>query len=76
MLVTKETSAQIIADYLAMLSLPSYKNQLLKNLTASFCKVAERELEDKLAKKPRRRLEEELVKVPLANGEENTSTST
>uniref|UniRef100_N1QTB7 Uncharacterized protein n=1 Tax=Aegilops tauschii TaxID=37682 RepID=N1QTB7_AEGTA len=38
--------------------------------------VAEGELEDKLAKKPRRKLVEELVKVPLATGEENTSTST
>ena len=55
---------------------PIIQKSVVKNLTASFCKVAERELEDKMAKKPSRRLEDELVKVPLANGEENTSTST
>ena len=55
---------------------PVIQNSVVRNLTASFCKVAEGELEDKLAKKPRRKLVEELVKVPLATREENTSTYT
>ena len=54
---------------------PIIQKSVVKNLTASFCKVAERELEDKLAKKPRRRQDEELTKVPLASGEDNPSNS-
>ena len=50
---------------------PIIQKSVVKNLTASFCKVAERELEDKLAKKPRRRQDEDLVKVPLTKGEDN-----
>ena len=45
---------------------PIIQKSVVKNLTASFCKVAERELEDKLAKKPRRRQDDDLVKVLLA----------
>ena len=47
---------------------PKNKKSVVKNLTASFCKVAEEEL----AKKPRRKQEEDLVKVPLAKGEGHT----
>ena len=55
---------------------PIVQKSVVKNLTASFYKVAERELEDKLAKKPKRRQYADLDKVPLAKGEENTSNST
>ena len=34
-----------------------------------------KELEDKLAKKPRRRLDEDLVKVSLTKGEDNPSNT-
>ena len=54
---------------------PIIPKSVVKNLTASFCKVAEGELEDKLAKKPRRRQDEELAKVPLVTGEDNPSNS-
>ena len=54
---------------------PIIQKSVVKNLTASFCKVAERELEDKLAKKPRRRLDEDLVKVSLTKGEDNPSNT-
>ena len=67
-MVTRETPALIITVYLAMLS-------VVKNLTTSFYKVAERELEDKLAKKPKRRQEDVLDKVPLAKGEGHTPNS-
>ena len=52
---------------------PIIQKSVVKNLTASFCKVAEGELEDKLAKKPKRRQEDVLDKVPLAKGEGHTS---
>ena len=52
---------------------PIIQKSVVKNLTASFCKVAERELEDKLSKKPRRRQDEDLVKVTLAKGGDNPS---
>ena len=54
---------------------PIIQKSVVKNLTASFCKVAEGELEDKLAKKPKRRQEDVLDKVPLAKGEGHTSNS-
>ncbi|XBH56170.1 hypothetical protein VPH35_078074 [Triticum aestivum] len=54
---------------------PTIQKSVVKNLTASFCKVAEEELEDKLAKKPRRKQEEDLVKVSLAKGKGNASKS-
>ena len=54
---------------------PIIQKSVVKNLTASFYKVAERELEDKLAKKPRRRLDEDPVKVSLTKGEDNPSNT-
>uniref|UniRef100_R7WEP3 DUF7597 domain-containing protein n=1 Tax=Aegilops tauschii TaxID=37682 RepID=R7WEP3_AEGTA len=54
---------------------PIIKKSVVKNLTASFCKVSEGELEDMLAKKPKRMEEEVLDKVPLAKGEEHATTS-
>ena len=54
---------------------PVIQKSIVKNITASFYKVAERELEDKLAKKPKRRQEEVLDKVPLAKGEGHAITS-
>ena len=54
---------------------PIIQESVVKNLTASFCKVAERELEDKLAKKPKRRQEDVLDKVPLAKGGHTSNSS-
>ena len=54
---------------------PTIKKSVVKNLTASFCKVSEGELEDMLAKKPKRMDEEVLDKVPLAKGEGHATTS-
>ena len=54
---------------------PIIQKSVVKNLTASFCKVAGGELEDKLAKKTKRRQEVDLDKVPLAKGEGHATTS-
>ena len=55
-----------------MLLPPIAQKTVVKNFTTTFCKVADQELEDKLAKKPKRRYEEELAKMSLAKGEADT----
>ena len=47
---------------------PVLPNKVVKNLTKSFCKVAEDELHEKLAKKPKKKGHEEMAKVSKARG--------
>lgn len=54
---------------------PVTQKNVVKNLSASFCKVAETKLEEKLSKKPKRKEGDGLTKVPLAKDKEHCSTS-
>ena len=47
---------------------PVIQNKVVKNLTKSFFKVAEDELQEKLSKRPKKKGQEEVAKVPKATG--------
>ena len=55
---------------------PIIQNKIVKNLTTAFCKVAEEDLQEKLAKRPKKKEveQEELAKVSEAK-ESNTKDS-
>lgn len=46
--------------------------KVIKNLTKSFCKIAEEELENKLNKKQKRKSQEDLTKVSMVKEKENS----
>ena len=48
---------------------PIIHNSLVKNLSKSFCKVAEEEVHEKLSKKPKKKGQEEVAKVSKATAE-------
>ena len=52
---------------------PELQKKVVKNLSASFCKVADKELDEKLSKKPKRNNKEEVAKVSKAK-EQDPST--
>ena len=55
---------------------PELQNKVVKNLSASFCKVGDKELEIKLSKRPKKKAKEEVAKVPKAKGKKaNTNSS-
>ena len=48
---------------------PLIQNSVVKNLTKSFCKVAEDELQEKQSKKPKKKGQEDVAKVSKATGD-------
>ena len=53
---------------------PDLHNKVVKNLSKSFCKVGDKELEEKLAKKPKMKAQEELAKVSKAKERKQKSS--
>ena len=72
MLDLKEVHALIISVF-HVIPPPVVQKSVVKNLTTSFCKVADQDLEGKISKKPKRKVGEDLDGMHPSNEDRQDS---